>query len=600
MNNLNYGVIGNCTTAALVSERGCIEWLCMPHFDSASVFASLLDKNIGGQFGIDVSDNYKITQAYIPHTNILTTNFVSDEGAFTISDFMPCYYYDGYNEVYRPSEIYRYIRYISGTPRFTINYQPKPDYARGDCQLKITQKHIESYSSSNIKDRQFLYSSIPLQDIIDRKEITLTKDEFFLLASNEKLCNVNLEREKYDYCKTLVYWLNWSGRTKKFKQYNEHIERSMLTLKLMSNFNGAILAAITTSLPECIGETRNWDYRFCWLRDASMTIETLVNLGHTRAATRFIQFVRSTFVANHNGFQIMYGIRGEKKLQEEVLEHLSGYEGSKSVRIGNAAYHQKQNDSYGYLMNLIYQYFTLIPCRQNDLENVWDMVKNIMAKVKNEWHKADKGIWEIRGVAHHFVSSKVMCWVALDRGAKIASLLQMDNYAKDWRQEADKVKADVFKKGWKESIQSFSQAYDNEHLDSSLLLMESYGFIDGQDERFKKTVLKVKKELLHNGLMYRYNTPDDFGVPQSAFTLCTFWLIRALYVIDEKEEAQKIYEQILSYSNHLGLFSEDLDFESKRLLGNFPQAYSHLAVINTAMLFTEEEKELCWKLRKSK
>lgn len=590
MNNLNYGVIGNCTTAALVSERGYIEWLCMPHFDSASVFASILDKKIGGQFGIKVPDNYMVSQSYIPHTNILTTRFVAYENEFVIYDFMPCYYYDGSNEVYRPSEIYRYIRHISGTPRFIVDYNPNPDYARGKCQLRVTDKHIESYSSSNTKDRQFLYSSIPLQDIADGKRITLCKDEFFLLASNEKLCKIDLEREKYDYCKTLVFWLDWSGRTKKFKHYNEYIERSMLTLKLMSNYNGAILAAITTSLPETIGETRNWDYRFCWLRDASMTIETLVNLGHTKAATEFIKFVRSTFVANHNGFQIMYGIRGEQKLHEEILNHLSGYEDSKSVRIGNAAYHQKQNDSYGYLMNLIYQYFTLIPCRRNDLEDVWDMVKNIMAKVKKEWPKPDKGIWEIRGAAQHFVSSKVMCWVALDRGAKIATLLQMGEYAKEWRSEADKVKADVFKKGWKESIQSFSQAYDNEHLDSSLLLMESYGFINRQDEHFKKTVKAVKKELFHNGLMYRYNTADDFGVPKSAFTLCTFWLIRALYVIGNKKEAQNLYEKVLSYGNHLGLFSEDLDFESKRLLGNFPQAYSHLAVINTALLFTEEDK----------
>ncbi|MCR5248584.1 MAG: glycoside hydrolase family 15 protein [Paludibacteraceae bacterium] len=591
MNNLNYGIIGNCTTAALVSERGCIEWLCMPHFDSPSVFASLLDKQIGGQFSIEVSDNYKINQAYIAHTNMLTTRFKSDEGEFIICDFMPCYYYDGCNEVYRPSEIYRYIRYLSGSPRFYVNYQPMPDYARGDCRMNITDKHIESYSTSNSKDRQFLYSSLSLLDIRDKKCISLTKDEFFLLASNEKLCKVDLEREKYDYCKTLVYWLNWSGRTRKYKHYNEHIERSMLTLKLMSNYNGAILAAITTSLPECIGESRNWDYRFCWLRDASMTIETLVNLGHSRAAIRFIQFVRSTFVANHNGFQIMYGIRGEQNLHEEILEHLSGYEGSKSVRIGNAAYHQKQNDSYGYLMNLIYQYFTLIPCRQNDLENVWDMVKNIMSKVKKEWQKADKGIWEIRGAAHHFVSSKVMCWVALDRGSKIASLLKMKDYALEWRKEADKVRTDVFKKGWKENIQSFSQAYDNEHLDSSLLLMESYGFIDGQDERFKKTVKAVKKELFHNGLMYRYNTPDDFGVPKSAFALCTFWLVRALFVIGEKEESKKIYDEILGYANHLGLFGEDIDFKTKRLLGNFPQAYSHLAIINTALLFTEEDKE---------
>ncbi|MCR5362312.1 MAG: glycoside hydrolase family 15 protein [Bacteroidales bacterium] len=593
MLNLNYGVIGNGTTAALVSQQGYIEWLCMPHFDSPSVFASLLDKQIGGKFGFDVSDDYTIDQSYIPHTNILTTRFSSAEGEFVVYDFMPCYHHDGSSDAYRPSEIYRYIHLVSGTPHLSICYQPRPDYARGECQCIVVGQHIESYSMSNAKDRQFLYSSIPLSCIMERQRITLTGDEFLLLASNEKLCPINLEREKSDYCKTLVYWLNWSERTKQFDLYNEQIERSMLTLKLMSYSNGAILAAITTSLPEVIGEPRNWDYRFCWLRDASMTIETLVRLGHPKAATRFIQFVRSTFMAYHDSFQIMYGIHGERKLHEEVLEHLSGYEGSKSVRIGNAAYHQKQNDSYGYLMSLIYQFFTLIPSRQTDLEDIWDMVKNIMNTVKREWRKPDKGIWEIRGAAHHFVSSKVMCWVALDRGARIAALLNLPDYAADWRAEADKVRADVLQKGWKEEIQSFSQAYDNCHLDSSLLLMESYGFIDGKDERFVKTVRAVKKELFHNGLMYRYNTPDDIGLPKSAFTLCTFWLIRALFVIGEKDEARRLYDQVLSYSNHLGLFSEDIDFESKRLLGNFPQAYSHLAVIDTALLFADESPSIC-------
>jgi len=590
MNNLNFGVIGNGTTAALISETGSIEWLCLPYFDSPSIFAALLDKQIGGRFSLEIPGHYETHQAYIPHTNILTTRFCTDEGEFVVYDFMPCFYYDGTNEIYRPSEIYRYMRHISGAPRFTVIYEPRPDYARGECMMKVTNKHIETCSASNTKDRHFLYSSLPLEAITGRQEITLSQDEFFLLASNEKLTGVDLEREKYNYCKTLVFWLDWTKRSKKFRLYNDVIERSMLTLKLMSNSNGAILAALTTSLPEVIGETRNWDYRFCWLRDASMTIETLVNLGHTRAATQFIQFVRSTFVANHNGFQIMYGIRGEKRLQEEILDHLSGYAGSHTIRIGNAAYHQKQNDSYGYLMNMIYQYFTLIPSRQNDREDVWDMVKNIMSTVKKDWRKPDKGIWEIRGKAQHFVSSKVMCWVALDRGARIASLLQSPEYARDWRKEADEVKADVFKKGWNEQIQSFSQAYGNNYLDSSLLLMEAYGFIDGQDDRFRKTVKAVKKALFHQGLMFRYNSADDFGMPKSAFTLCTFWLIRALFVTGEKENARKLYDEVLGYSNHLGLFSEDIDFKTKRLLGNFPQAYSHLAVINTALLFTEEEK----------
>jgi GH15 family glucan-1,4-alpha-glucosidase len=323
------------------------------------------------------------------------------------------------------------------------------------------------------------------------------------------------------------------------------------------------------------------------LRDASMSIETLVKLGHEKAAKRFMQFVRSTFVANHDKFQIMYGIRGEQKLTEEDLLHLSGYQDSKPVRIGNAAYEQKQNDSYGYLMNLIYQFFTLLPTRQEAREDVWDMVKNIMETVMNEWKKPDKGIWEIRGKAQHFVSSKIMCWVAMDRGAKIAKLLNKNTYERLWEKEAEKIRQDVFAKGWKEEVQSFTQAYGNTNMDSSLLIMEEYGFINSDDSRFVKTVQAVKKDLFHHGLMYRYHAADDFGTPTSAFTLCTFWLIRAMYVIGEKDDARELFDRMLTYSNHLGLFSEDLDFETKRLLGNFPQAYSHLALINTAILLQE-------------
>lgn len=293
--------------------------------------------------------------------------------------------------------------------------------------------------------------------------------------------------------------------------------------------------------------------------------------------------------------EIKYGIRGERKLTEVILDHLSGYKNSKPVRIGNDAYHQRQNDSFGYLMDLIYQYYRLMPGTLDEIEDMWEMVKSIMMTVVEDWRKPDKGIWEIRGEGQHFVSSKVMCWVALDRGARIARILNKYENSRRWEEEADAIKADVMRNGWKEEIQSFSQAYGNLDLDSSLLLMEPYGFIDADDIRYHKTVKAVKKSLLHKGLMYRYNTHDDFGCPSSAFTICTFWLIRALYVIGEKNEARCLFDEILQYSNHLGLFSEDIDFETKEQLGNFPQAYSHLALVNTAVLFAEEDKRLIFK-----
>ena len=589
-NNLNYGVIGNCRTAALISERGSIEWLCFPDFDSPSVFAALLDRTKGGSFGFDVPDGYAVRQSYVPHTNILSTRFASDEGEFEVLDYMPCYR-SFEKEHYLPAELYRYIRFVKGRPRFRIRYDPAPNYAQGEVRIRRTAGFIESYSSADNKDRQYLYSSIPLQAVAGREEIRLEKDEFLLLSYNEKVIPIDIEREKIEYCRTLVYWLNWTNRTRQYTCYNEVVERSMLVLKLLSYYNGAMLAALTTSLPETVGGVRNWDYRFCWLRDASMSIETMFRVGHTGAARRFMKFIQSSFMSRHD-YQIMYGIRGERKLTEVILEHLDGYKGSKPVRIGNDAYHQKQNDSFGYLMDLVWQYYRLMPGTLDEIEDMWEMVKSILATVAEEWRNPDKGIWEIRGEEQHFVSSKVMCWVALDRGARIAAKLGKEEFAARWREEAEAIRRDVMEHGWKSEIQSFSQAYGNLALDSSLLLMEPYGFIAANDPHYRKTVEAVRKALFRKGLMYRYNSEDDFGVPSSAFTMCTFWLIRALFVTGQRNEAKTLFSQVLRYGNHLGLFSEHLDFDTKEQLGNFPQAYSHLAIVNPALLFAEEKERL--------
>lgn len=590
MSNLNYGVIGNCTTAALVSERGFIEWLCFPNFDSPSLFAALLDREKGGRFGLEVTADYRISQAYVPHTNILCTHYEAAEGAFDLLDFMPCYHLEPGGGSYRPAEVYRYVRHLSGSPRFRVRFEPAPDYARGETCCQLEGEYIESYSLSNPKDRSYLYASLPLETVLHAEEVTLQGDAFFLLSYNEKVIPVDIEREKLEYCRTLVYWLNWNEHTRKYPAYNEVIERSLLVLKLMSFRTGAVLAALTTSLPEVVGDVRNWDYRFCWLRDASMSIETLFRIGHVEEARQFMRFVQSTFVAQHDSYQIMYGIRGERKLTEVVLDHLAGYRGSRPVRIGNDAYHQRQNDSFGYLMDLIHQYCRLMPGSLDEVEDMWEMVKSILMTVMADWRKPDKGIWEIRGEAQHFVSSKVMCWVALDRGAKIAARLGKPTYETRWAAEAARVKEDVLQQGWKEAIGSFSQSYSNLDLDASLLLMEPYGFLEATDWRYRATVYAVRNALLHKGLMYRYTAQDDFGRPSSAFTICTFWLIRALFVIGEKEEARRLFDAILHDANHLGLFSEDIDFETHEQLGNFPQAYSHLALVGTAILFSEADK----------
>ena len=589
MKNLNYGVIGNCRSAALVSKEGSIDWFCFPDFDSPSIFSRLLDKENGGHFSFVVYDDYTISQRYVENTNILITTYKSDEGSFLVFDYMP-HYTTTENKSYLPPEIHRYMRVISGKPKLRIEYQPRMTYAREDVEHIKFEDYIKTISREDEDDKIYLYSSVDFDTVLSGEEFVLESNQFFLLSYNQKLVKVGLDWIHLNYERTKVYWMNWSSRSRQFKEYNELIMRSMLVLKLMSyQYSGAMLAALTTSLPESIGEVRNWDYRFCWVRDASMTIDTLFYLKHKNTAERFIGFVKSILKERDDSFQIMYGIRGEKKLTEEVLPHLSGYENSAPVRVGNAAYTQKQNDSIGYLLDVIYQYYYYAPGTLDEVEEIWEIVKKLVRMVLRDWRKPDQSIWEFRTISRHFVFSKVMSWVAIDRASKIASLLQKDKYANVWEGAADEIKEDIITNGWKEEIQSFSQAYDNLDFDSSVLLMQTYGFIEATDERYIKTVKAIKKNLLHNGLMYRYKSADDFGEPTSAFTICTFWLIEALYVIGEKEEAREIFEELIKNANHVGLFSEDLDFETKRRLGNFPQAYSHLALINTAALFAEEK-----------
>jgi GH15 family glucan-1,4-alpha-glucosidase len=583
MNNLNYGVIGNCRSAALVSYKGSIDWCCLPDFDSPSIFARLIDNDNGGFFSIIVDDKYTITQKYLIWTNILITEFRSDLGTFEIIDFMPRYKLID-DDYFAPAEIYRYIKYISGTPTFRVKYCPMFNYAREPVSNVKEDNYIRTYSRITPTDCIYLYSSLSFNDILESKVITITEHQFLLLSYNQKLIDIDINRVYLEFQRTKVYWLNWTNRSKKYDKYNEEITRSLLVLKIMSyQPTGAVLAALTTSIPETIGEVRNWDYRFCWLRDASMSLETLIKMGHSYSARRFLEYLKRILKSKNDSFQIMYGIRGEKDLTETELSHLAGYENTKPVRIGNAAYSQRQNDVFGYLLNIIHQYYEFFPGTLDELEDIWEIVRNICRTISTHWEKPDKGIWEIRSEDKHFVFSKVMSWVAMDRATKIASSLNKPYYAETWEGIANDIKEDVLRNGWKENLQTFTQTYCNSELDAE------YGFISPDDPKYKKTVIAVKNALLYNGLVYRYKNHDDFGKPMSSFTICTFWLVQALFRIGLKEDAKNIFEDLLACSNHLGLFSEDIHFTTKRLLGNFPQAYSHLALINTATLFSEKK-----------
>jgi GH15 family glucan-1,4-alpha-glucosidase len=596
MNNLNYGIVGNCRSAALISEQGEVDWLCLPNFNSPSVFAAILDEQKGGRLSVMPLHSYSTVQAYVPKTNILVTRFECADGIFELHDFMPRYMNDD-NSHYAPPDLIRFIKHISGKPNIQIHYDPRLEYALPETRSEVGSGFIKTFTINGEYDSVYLYSSFNDQDVVQGKTLEIENDEFLLLSYNQKLLRQDIDRAYLKLERTKVYWLNWAERTSSFIKYNDEIVRSALVLKLLSvDKSGAILAALTTSLPETIGEVRNWDYRFCWIRDASMVVKIMTLLGHYKMASQYLKFVIDLLPDKGEKMQIMYGIHGEKKLYESELSHLSGYEGSKPVRIGNAAYVQKQNDIYGILMDVILQQFELFASGLEHSEDLWTIVRNIVRVVEENWQLPDKGIWEIRNEDRHFTFSKVMCWVAIDRAIKVAEILRQESYIKPWIELRDEIKSDISKHAWSEEKQAYTQAYGSEDLDASVLLMESYGFIEALDPAYKSTVLAIQKELEHNGLMFRYKNRDDFGEPSSAFTICSFWLINSLYKIGHKKEARDRFKRILRYSNHLGLYSEDLDFNTKRLLGNMPQAYSHLALIETAFTLSgdqlDEEEEL--------
>ncbi len=583
--NLNYGIIGNCKSSALINEDSSIEWCCLPQFDSPSVFGKILDQKKGGSFQILCDNSYSITQNYVDNTCILMTKFDNGSDAFELLDYMPRFQKEN-GVYYAPPEICRILKLVKGNPKLKVLYDPRLVYSIGRTNNYEKNDFIVSVVNEERYDTLYLYTDLNKKNILECSEISLDRDYFLTISYNEKINPPSLDHINLELERTKVYWLNWCFKTPTYKNYNSQILRSAMTLKLLTfEKTGAVLAAATTSLPETIGEVRNWDYRFCWIRDASMVIKVITKLGHVKIVKKFIDFILDIIPDKNEKLQIMYGINGEKMLTEETLDHLSGYKNSRPVRVGNAAFIQKQNDIYGILVDAIHYQIEKYIDENDKHEELWSIVKNIVWVVDNNWKMPDKGIWEFRQEDQHFTFSKLLCWVAVDRAIKISELIQGGKSAKKWKSLRSEIYNDIIENAWSDEKQAFTQSYGAEHLDASVLLMEPYGFIDAKDIRYVKTVKAIERELSHEGLLFRYKNVDDFGTPSSSFTVCTFWFINSLYKIGEKEKSKLMFDKLLSYSNHLGLFSEDIDFKSKRLLGNFPQAYSHLALIDTAMNF---------------
>lgn len=587
MNNLNYGIIGNCQSAALISQTGTIDWCCLPHFDSPSVFAKILDIEKGGCFSIEPVGHYTSRQHYLDKTNILVTEFSSDEHAFEICDFMPRY--QSSQGVYHcPPDIIRFVRLIKGHPEIRVHYEPRPAYAQYRSKFEITDDFIKYMTTQGPYESIYLYTNLPLGPIALAEPVALEQDCFFVVSYNQKLITPDMDWIRLEFERTKVYWMGWVAKTKVFTGYQKQVERSSLVLKLLAyQKTGAILAAVTTSLPETIGEVRNWDYRYCWIRDASMTIDILTRLGHFNVAKRFLQFIMNIVPFKDEKIQIMYSINHRRRMVERELPWLAGYENSRPVRIGNAAVQQKQNDIYGVLLDVIFQSLMIFHESIDYKEDLWTVVRTLARHVRTNWKKLDSSIWELRTEQKHFTFSKILCWVAMDRAARIAGFFNKKDDAISFSHTRDEIKNDILEKGCDPQKHTLTQFYGSKTMDASNLLSQQYGFLSATDPIFINTVNETYKTLCKDGLMYRYKNADDFGIPKSSFTICTFWMIKSLYLIGEKERAFKMFDQVLQYSNHLGLFSEDIDFESKRLLGNFPQGYSHIALIDTALTLSE-------------
>ncbi|MDP0491084.1 MAG: glycoside hydrolase family 15 protein [Verrucomicrobiota bacterium JB023] len=600
--NYNQAIIGNGRSCALVEPDATISFLCLPDFDAPTIFGSLLDYHKGGHFGISLVDGEVVHQQYVSQTNILSTLFRSPSAELEVIDFMPIALSQcrtsGFSDA--PPDVIRILKVKSGRPQIKIDYQPRLAYGRFPTETRIlSNKVIKSTCTGREADGQELYESAYLytdlnpETVLTGEPVALEEDCFFLLSYHDKIETPTIASLRQLQAHTDEYWHEWTTNTRLPELYQPSVHRSSLVLKLLQfSPTGSIVAAATTSLPETIGEERNWDYRFCWIRDAAMTVSVMTKIGHHSSATRFVDWVLQTVPTRRDSLQIMYGIRGERCLDEETLDHLSGYHGSSPVRVGNAAWHQQQHDIYGVLLDVIWQDLHRRERCPEALDRIWTRVRAVVRTVESKWQEPDRGIWEIRGEQRHFVFSKVLCWVAIDRAVKIARILGKEDWADEHQQVADEMHEQIYERGWSEKAQAFTQSYHSDELDSANLLLADYGFCKPDDPRYVATVEACERDLCQGGLMFRYKNEDDFGQPCSSFTVCSFWMVKALIHIGRVTDAQAMFEGLLSCANPHGLFAEDLDFETKRHLGNFPQAYSHLALIDCAIALSARSEQL--------
>ena len=580
----NYGVIGNLHTVALVSSDGSIDYCSLPHIDSPTVFAALLDDKKGGSFCIQPSENFESSFRYIDKTNILVTEFSTGTGKSQLVDLMPVSIED--TSEGKVHLIHRCLKGLSGTMKFILRLEARPEYGRDSCRI---EKQDDGFLIK-LRD-QVLMFYLKLEDYrITHCDQGKLKISFELKKNQEGHFDFvygDIDIKDIAECpfnKTKQFWLNWVHHSKVGKNslespYDEMLIRSLLVLKLLFFApTGSMAAAATTSLPEAVGSERNWDYRFSWLRDASFALKALFTYGHHAEAISYEQWLYKTFKkSGSEKLQIMYSLEGDSQLTEKKMDHLQGYKKSKPVRIGNLAYTQNQWDIYGEVMDIALR---LSDYAEHLEESLWPFYKEICDLAIQNWRKPDRGIWEMRGEDTHYVYSKVMCWVAVDRGIQIAQRHKLQAPLEKWKAVRDQIKEDILENGFNTKMNSFVQSYGSEQLDASLLLLGMIGFLPIDDERIQGTIGACRDQLMDHGFMRRYMGSDNLEGTEGAFLLCNFWLVESLALSGQIEDAETILKKSMEASNSLGLFSEEYDPKEKQMLGNFPQAISHIGFIN--------------------
>ncbi|MFQ5690263.1 MAG: glycoside hydrolase family 15 protein [Gemmatimonadota bacterium] len=591
----DYAIIGDMRTAALVARDGSIDWCCLPHFDSPSVFARILDARHGGFWRVGPAGGAEGVQRYEPGTNILVTRFATDTGVLELTDFMPCLEWN--LRLASHHEIHRQARVIEGSVDVEAVLSPRFDYARSETRFR--RRRYGLLATDDEDEVVTIASDEALEWRIDGDQ-GRASCAFRLGAGEHRWLLLRYDDDevwppaRYEADRKLEstrgFWRSWSGDLRYQGRYGEEVTRSALTLKLLFFApTGAVVAAPTTSLPERVGGGRNWDYRYSWLRDSTYTFFALYALGKFRELDRYMIFLKKICRKRNEHLQILFGIRGEREIPEQVLDHLEGYRGSRPVRVGNAAVRQFQLDVYGEVLDSVH-----IWRRQCEMtEGMWQLARSLADDVVRLWRKPDLGVWEFRTGPFHFVFSKVMAWVALDRAVRAAEELDLSADLDRWRAVRDEIHADVVAHGWNEERRTFVQHYGTEEVDAANLLIGVLRFLPHEDERVRATIDRVIRDLEdpRTGLLYRYRTEDGLPGSEGCFLVNTFHLSQALALCGRVDEATDAFERAVSYATPLGLFSEEVEPETGELVGNFPQAFSHIGLINAAHVLSKARRD---------